>query len=146
MKNFDRSIEKMMNENEVAPPHGMWNRIAAELETSAAPMPVSVNSPIPQRTVFGFIAGALLISASMMTAYLVNEHAKEENPLVANIVTPKLSIENLTAVTTPIPTVVFRETARKTVHLSKSKIISKPVFKNYRMTKSGNAGYVRVFL
>ena len=126
MKNFDRSIEKMMNEHEVTPPFGMWNRIAAELETSATPMPVSVNSPIPQRTVFGFIAGALLISASMMTAYLVNEHSKEESPLIANaVITPKPTIENVTNVVSPIPTVVFRE--RKTAHVSKSKPISKSV-------------------
>lgn len=32
IKNFDRQIEKVMNESSVTPPFGAWNRIAAELD------------------------------------------------------------------------------------------------------------------
>ena len=119
MKNFDRSIEKMMNEHEVAPPFGMWNRIAAELETSATPIPVFVNSPIPQRSVYGFIAVALLISASLLTAYLVNNSTKEETTPVTKALATKAAIA--APVITEIPTLVFREETKPTVSTSQTK-------------------------
>ena len=94
MKDFDRNIEQLMNEHEVAPPFGMWNRIAAELETGVVSSPVSVNSPIPQRAVIGFIAGAIFIGASLVTAYVINSNSKMEAPITTvahqttNIIAP----------------------------------------------------------
>ncbi len=126
MKNFDRRIEQMMNESEVTPPFGMWNRIAAELETGATPIPVSVNSPIPQRTVFGFIAGALLISASLMIAYLLNGYSAEEKAIAVNTAVVSQPSETTTVVT-EVPTIVFREEVRPAViRSSKLKSIAKP--------------------
>lgn len=125
MKNFDRKIEQMMNESEVAPPFGMWNRIAAELETEATVAPVSVNSPIPQRSMFGFIAGALLISASLLSAYLVNEYAKEESTvsLSSAVATKPINVTT----TTEIPTLIFREEAKHVTRIAKSKSVVQPV-------------------
>ena len=73
IKNFDRGIEQMMNEHEVAPPFGMWNRISAELEA----MPVAATAPvatslIPKRAMVGFIAAALILGTTVLTGYLVN--------------------------------------------------------------------------
>ena len=75
IKNFDRSIEQKMNEHEVAPPFGMWNRISSELE--AMPVPVAAAAPtaarlIPKRALLGIIAAALVLSSSVITGYLVN--------------------------------------------------------------------------
>lgn len=126
MKNFDRNIEQMMNEHEVAPPFGMWNRIAAELETGATAVPVSVNSPIPQRTVFGFVAGALFISASLLTAYLVNDYSKEEKTIALNspvVNQPSVS----TPVATEMQTIVFRDEVKSTARISKSIATTLPV-------------------
>lgn len=126
MKNFDRNIEQMMNENEVAPPFGMWNRIATELETGAAAVPVSVNSPIPQRTVFGFVAGALFISASLLTAYLVNDYSKEEKTIAINT-----SVVNQPSVSAPVTqemqTIIFRDEVKSTARISKSIATTLPV-------------------
>lgn len=126
MKNFDRNIEQMMNEHEVTPPFGMWNRISAELDKEVAQVPVSVNSPIPQRTIFGFIAGALLISASMMTAYLVNDYSKKEKAVIVNNVVVDKTI-NTTPVVSETPTIIFRENTKQIARYSKPISITKPV-------------------
>ena len=74
-KNFDRGIEQMMNEHEVAPPFGAWNRISSELDAmpaiAAGAAPV-VTSLIPKRALTGIIAAALVIGATMVTGYFVN--------------------------------------------------------------------------
>ncbi|MCX6199311.1 MAG: hypothetical protein NTY88_08845 [Bacteroidetes bacterium] len=77
-KNFDRKIEHIMNENSVAPPFGMWNRISSELESEA--LPIAAAAPlalIPKRAMFGFIAGVAVIGLSLITAYVVNNSTKQ---------------------------------------------------------------------
>ena len=87
IKNFDRSVEQMMNEHEVAPPFGMWNRISADLEAMpvAATAPV-VTSLIPKRAMMGIIASALIIGTAVITGYLVSSSnpAKTSIAPVAN--------------------------------------------------------------
>jgi len=92
IKNFDRGIEQMMNEHEVAPPFGMWNRISSELEAmpvAAAAAPV-VTSLIPKRAIVGIIAAALVIGATVITGYLVNSslNSKGVNTQIAASVQP----------------------------------------------------------
>lgn len=71
LKDFDRHIENSMNEHAVAPPFGMWNRIAAEIEMpAAAPAPVAASWNIPTGTVLGFISGALMIG-TVVTGWLL---------------------------------------------------------------------------
>jgi hypothetical protein len=88
IKNFDRGIEQMMNEHEVAPPFGMWNRISAELE--AMPLPVAAAAPavtslIPKRAIAGIIASALIIGASIATGYMVHSSLNSnKNKVEAN--------------------------------------------------------------
>jgi hypothetical protein len=130
MKNFDRNIEQLMNESAVTPPFGMWNRIAGELEAEAMPVAASVNSPIPQRTILGFIAGAALIGASLITAYLVDNTSKPETITTVNttITTPALSTPQ---VTTPAnveaPAVVPMVENKPVVRSSKPTTIAKAV-------------------
>jgi hypothetical protein len=74
IKNFDRNIEQLMNEHEVAPPFGMWNRIACELEAmpiAAAAAPVAT-ALIPKRALVGIIAAALITGTAIITGYTVN--------------------------------------------------------------------------
>lgn len=74
IKNFDRTIEQAMNEQQVAPPFGMWNRISADLDAmpmATAPT-VAPTSALPKRAFVGFIAAALLIGVTAVTAYMVN--------------------------------------------------------------------------
>lgn len=81
IKNFDRSIEQKLNENEVAPPFGMWNRISAQLDV-AETLPVAAAAPvalISKRHIAGFIAAAALISSSLITAYLVSAYKQSKN-------------------------------------------------------------------
>lgn len=127
MKNFDRSIEQMMNENAVTPPFGMWNRISAELEAEATPVPVSVNSPIPQRAILGFIAGAVLIGASLVTAYFVNDFNKKENTALAFNTPVVQQTPEITPVIAETPVIVFREVVKPVAHSSKPTSIAKPV-------------------
>ncbi len=101
IKNFDRKIEQMMNENSVAPPFGMWNRIASELAAEA--LPVAAAAPvafIPKRAVVGFIAGVAVIGLSLVTAYLVTNNnsvkreqvAKDSNPVIVS--SPATTLES----------------------------------------------------
>ena len=71
IKDFDRAIEQMMNENAVAPPFGAWNRIAAELNTPAA-APVAARRALPVAAIGGFVAGALLIGGLVAGALIYN--------------------------------------------------------------------------
>lgn len=81
-KNFDRNIERMMNEHEVTPPFGMWNRIAADLEAEVAPVSVSTKTPVPLNSIYKFAAGALFISASLIIALLTNNSSSVTNPII----------------------------------------------------------------
>jgi hypothetical protein len=82
-KNFDRNIEQMMNEHQVAPPFGAWNRISAELD--ALPTAVAAGSApvvtrlIPKRALAGIIAVALVIGSSAITGYLINASHNDEH-------------------------------------------------------------------
>ncbi len=82
-KHFDRKIEQMMNEHTVAPPFGMWNRIATEVASEA--LPVAAAAPaafMPKRSLVGFVAGVAVIGASLITAYLVGRNnAAPQQPL-----------------------------------------------------------------
>jgi len=129
MKNFDRRIEQMMNENEVSPPFGMWNRIAAEIEVKATAIPPSVNSPLPQRRVYAFIAGALLISSSLLTAYLVNNISSEEKTATLDKVSG-VEIYKSKPVLSEIPTIVFREETKNILRRNKSKSASALITEN----------------
>jgi len=127
LKNFDRHIEQLMNENAVSPPFGMWNRISAELDAQVVPVPASVNSPIPQRTIIGFIAGAVLIGASLITAYLVDNSSKSETTTATintTIVTPAI---NTPAKLETTPVVIAKAETKPVVRSSKPKLIPKPV-------------------
>ena len=83
IKNFDRSIEQMMNEHQVTPPFGMWNRISSELETMpeavAAAAPVVSASLIPKRALAGIIAVALVVGSAAITGYLVYSPLNNNN-------------------------------------------------------------------
>jgi len=127
MKNFDRSIEQMMNESAVTPPFGMWNRISAELGPEVTPVPVSVNSPIPQRTIAGFIAAAVLIGASLVTAYVVNDLSNKENKAgkVTTVTTQQAPV--IAPVATEAPVVTAKLETKPVVHSSKPTSIAKPV-------------------
>jgi hypothetical protein len=93
IKNFDRAIEQRMNEAEVAPPFGAWNRIAAEMEATApvAPATPAPASVIPGRGLMTLVAGALLLGISIATIYLgqVSEDRKENKAAV--IAAPSIS-------------------------------------------------------
>lgn len=125
MKDFDRNIEQLMNEHEVAPPFGMWNRIAAELESGAAPIPVSVNSPIPQRMVIGFIAGAIFIGASLVTAYIINNNPKQVTPTVS--VAPAIQQPNSATALNAAPVAIIQQEIKLVTRVSKPKSLAKPV-------------------
>lgn len=79
IKDFDRSIESMMNEHSVAPPFGAWNRIAGELDAiPAAATAIPGRSPLFNTgTVVGFVSGALMIG-SMVTGWLVYNNYNAE--------------------------------------------------------------------
>jgi hypothetical protein len=83
MKNFDRAIEQRMNEQQVPPPFGAWNRIAAELD--AMPMvaaePAPVNSIVPKRAIASFIAGMLIMGSAVATGFWVKASLNRDNRL-----------------------------------------------------------------
>ena len=121
----------MMNEHQVAPPFGMWNRISAELDAEATPVPVSVNSPIPQRAILGFIAGALLIGASLVTAYLVDNSSNKQSQPTGGIALNTHQTPAFTPVNTEAPVVVApKQEVKLAVRSSKPRSIAKPVEEN----------------
>lgn len=94
IKNFDRTIEHMMNESAVAPPFGMWNRISADLDSADAVAATSAAStPAPKRALAGMLIGVMVIGASLVTAYMVN--TPDNNQL-----TVTSTVQQPTAVTT----------------------------------------------
>ena len=112
IKNFDRSIEQKMNEHEVAPPFGMWNRISTELE--GMPVPVAAAAPavgsmIPKRALLGIIAAALVLSTSMITGYLVNSSLSHSQVNVQNDGAGKQQVAASTKATTALQTVGVKD-------------------------------------
>ncbi|HWB64358.1 MAG TPA: hypothetical protein VG603_12660 [Chitinophagales bacterium] len=95
IKNFDRAIEQMMNEQQVSPPFGMWNRISAELDASA--MPLAASTPpagalMPKRAVAGFIAGVLITGISVATGFMINSYLNSGKAAAnTNITAPSFS-------------------------------------------------------
>jgi hypothetical protein len=129
IKNFDRGIEQMMNEHEVAPPFGMWNRISAELE--AMPVPVAAAAPvvtslIPKRAIAGIIASALIIGASIATGYMVHSTLDTKNKVEANTkpISVPVTAATVAANNTPAQTVepVKRQTTPVVPVLAKAKV------------------------
>jgi hypothetical protein len=113
-KNFDRKIEQMMNEHQVAPPFGAWNRISSELDAMPAAVAAGVapvvTSLIPKRAMAGIIAAALVIGSSLITAYLINNshNNNQANSAVANTTVAS-------TVTTRPPTVQQTEPVKSTL-------------------------------
>lgn len=119
IKNFDRSIEQMMNENSVAPPFGMWNRISSELETEALPNAAAAPLAfIPKRAVVGFIAGVAVIGLSLITAYVVNNATKqiETTKRIASITEITPSVAKAT------PSTAMNVVLEKASHIQVAKI------------------------
>lgn len=93
IKDFDRAIEQMMNENAVTPPFGAWNRIAAELNTPAA-APVAARRALPVAAIGGFVAGALLIGGVVAGVLVYNGKTLD------NITYPAATTDNTVATST----------------------------------------------
>ena len=77
IKNFDRAIERIMDQQQVTPPFSMWNRISAELESTPAAAPAQPNSMMPRRAMYGLLAAAI-IGASLVGAYMLGSSPKNE--------------------------------------------------------------------
>lgn len=128
-KNFDRAIEHMMNEHEVTPPFGMWNRISSELETMPAAAGTPVAAPlIPKRALAGIIAAALVIGGTMITGYLVNNAGHTGKPAVTPAVNSAITATVKPAVTksnTTVQTVGVKNSVH-TLTASVAKVKAKP--------------------
>src|SRR4051812_37984037 len=105
IKDFDRRIEQMMNENAVAPPFGMWNRISADLDAEALPIATPPASAIPGRAMVGMFAGALILGATLVTAYLVN-NTKER--VAINIAAKEIPAKNISVERNIQPVMVLK--------------------------------------
>lgn len=110
-KEFDRSIERMMNENTVAPPFGMWNRISADLDAIAPAAPVAAPL-IPRGVLYGFIAGASLAGTLITGLLLFNQSGADKEVALLN---------------TPAPVVVSPENKVSLAAIEKGEEIAKPV-------------------
>jgi hypothetical protein len=76
IKDFDRSIEQMMNQHTVTPPFGAWNRIAAELPT-VAPEAAPIAPRIPKSAWIGFLSGASLIATLVAGTLIYNNSTNQ---------------------------------------------------------------------
>lgn len=119
IKNFDRRIEQIMNENSVAPPFGMWNRISSELESEA--LPIAAAAPlafIPKRSMVGFIAGVAVIGLSLVTAYVVSNNSTKQ----LEITKPIVSITETTpSVAKVVPSTTANVVLEKANHIQVAK-------------------------
>jgi hypothetical protein len=106
IKNFDRGVERLMNEHEVTPPFGMWNRISAELDALPVAAGVAPTSFIPKRAIVGFIAGAMILGASLITGYLVHS---------ANQPEARTPVQTVTPVSTPVAATTASQPASEMV-------------------------------
>ena len=122
IKNFDRNIEQRLNENAVTPPFGMWNRISVALDAEA--MPVAVPAPasvMPKGAIVGMVTGALILGASLLTAYLINNNSLLKKEAVNNMVT----VVNIPQVKN-IETVVLRDEVKPAVVYKAKKVAVTP--------------------
>lgn len=86
MKSFDRIIEQRMNEETVPPPFGAWNRIAAQLDAMpmAAAEPAPVNNYIPKRVVASFIAGMMVMGATIAAGFMLRSSISDKTAAANN--------------------------------------------------------------
>ncbi len=126
IKNFDRKIEQMMNEQEVQPPFGVWNRIAAELDATAVPVagPAPVNSFLPKRVLLGFIVGALVIGASVFTGYMVSNTMNREHTFNNQVVSQQKAAD-VTPVEAIAPAVTENTSAKLVAKAETAKVTNR---------------------
>ncbi len=120
IKNFDRRIEQIMNENSVAPPFGMWNRISSELESEA--LPIAAAAPLaltPKRAMVGFIAGVAVIGLSFVTAYLVSNNSIQQVETTKPIAT---ITESTPSVAKTVPSTTTNVVLEKANHIQIAKV------------------------
>lgn len=95
IKDFDRSIEKAMNEYSATPPFGMWNRIAGELDavTPAAAVAATATATTAGSLLPKVGLGTLILAVAMESALLINyvtnrniETAQENTPVVNTVI------------------------------------------------------------
>lgn len=101
IKEFDRSIEQIMNQHAVAPPFGAWNRIAAELDKTVPSAP-PVAPRIPKSAWIGFVSGASLIATLVGGALIYNNYSSQPK-----ITFPIEGIVVESVVAQPMPKVVI---------------------------------------
>ena len=135
-KNFDRSIERMVNEQEVAPPFGAWNRIAAELDAIAPAGEIApAKALIPQRALTGIIAGVLILGVSVCTAYFVNTSFNHDKTTAVTTTKPT-TLTVATPAPAPINTVKTKNVTQPVI--AKAKHYNTPITKS-KKTASGNS-------
>lgn len=126
IKEFDRTIEKMMNESSVPPPYGMWNRIASQI--GAAPEAAPVSTATPGNSFIMLMTGMAMIGASVLTAYLVSDQPARVKPSVNSVVLeqPAVTIKP-TVIENPSPVVSKQPLlAKKEVETKKQLVTSVP--------------------
>lgn len=114
VKNFDRSIEQMMNEHSVAPPFGAWNRIAAELDAAPVAITTPTSAPVSYPffhtgTVMGFVSGALMIGA-MVTGWLLYQNYTSVTNTTPEVLNVSESVTNTAEPSVVAPVVVEAKT------------------------------------
>lgn len=119
IKEFDRAIEKMMNESSVAPPYGLWNRVSAQLGAQPGPAPASTGFG---KTFYFLTTGLAMIGASLLTAYLVMDTPTQQTVVVEPVrettltETPEvitLPAEEKPVVVASVPATPHREVVKK---------------------------------
>jgi hypothetical protein len=123
IKNFDRGIEQKMNEHEVAPPFGMWNRISSELDA----MPIAAAAPIatsliPKRAMMGIIATALVIGTAMITGYLVSSSLNKNTVAPTGNTSIEATTKSATSTAPVQQTVAVKDDAVPSTPVHKSRV------------------------
>jgi hypothetical protein len=126
IKNFDRHIEKMMNESSVAPPFGAWNRIAAELDAmpivaGEAAEVVATTAPSSSWRFFA-IAGVVVLTGLTTVGMFYKSGNVETKAAVAATATPTanvLNVENKVEVVELKQITSTSETTRKKANAAK---------------------------
>src|SRR5271169_5851984 len=91
MKNFDRQIEQRLTEQQTPPPFGAWNRIAAQLDAMPVAEPAPVNNLLPKRVIASFIAGMLIMGATIGTGFWLNNTFNHNNNIASSDNTTKVN-------------------------------------------------------
>lgn len=90
-KNFDRSIERKLNQAAVEPPFGAWNRIAAQLDQEVKPAPlIGVKSIGLALLITSAVIGAIAIAGNAL--YYTN-YINPTTPLAVNRVSPSFVVK-----------------------------------------------------